>query len=211
MIALSELKVNDLWQLKWQLLAVLLSILLAVGMYLTTGYIKQNAQRELLGARTEYNSARTQLDEIEEQEATIIANIDSFQNITERGISAPEDRLAMLENFAQIRARHSLFPVQVNIEGQRSLQLQYETTPDNTDRPVYLQQSVIEFALPLLHEDDLLRLLRSLMELPEFLQLESCELERQGGRPRQYNYLGNHFQSSCTVNWFSLSIGGEPE
>jgi hypothetical protein len=208
-IALSELRGEDYWRIKWQITAVLASLLVSAGMYLALLSLNDSAELQLRNARAALNRAQTELNDIEQEEARIIANIDSYARIQERSITLQEDRLEMLENFARIRAEHSLFPVQVNIDNQDVIELQPTVEGgDGSTGPVMLRQSRINFELPLLHENDLLRLLASLSALPDFLLPESCRLSRRSGEVQQYIYLGQHFQSACTINWFTMVATG---
>lgn len=208
MISLGELRGEDYWQIKWQISALAGSILICAGLFFALQSLNESAGLQLRNARAAYNRAQTELDEIEQEEATIIANIDSYGSIRDRGITLPEDRLGMLENFARIRSDHSLFPVDVSIEEQESLILQYAAASDETTGPVLLKQSVIQFSMPLLHENDLLRLLDALTELPDFLVFENCSLNRSGAADRQYIYLGQHFRSACRLSWFTIVPSG---
>src|SRR5690606_16700136 len=111
------------------------------------------------------------------------------------------DRLAMQERFTRIRAHHNLFPIQLQIGTQSSY-----TLPESSglSTPVQLLTSVIQVSLPLLHEEDLARLLIDINEAPDLLVARECSLRLLGRDARKRLELGQHQSGSCSFLWYSF-------
>jgi hypothetical protein len=195
----SEFKKEDYWRIKWPLLALLLSLLLAGGLFFGLTTVDTAAAAELRRTRSNLDSAREDVEKIEEEEQTIIKNIGRYRLMEEDGVFMPEDRLQFQERMLEIRSAYDLFLVDLNVEAQSHLPLQYSEGRTERGKEVILNTSLVDINLTLLHEDDLARLLVAMMDGPGVLQPVSCSLAANSTRTTSYIYLARHFDAACSL------------
>lgn len=200
---------RDLMLIRWPLLTLLVGVLVAVVAATWIEDLHQRTTTELNNAQRELRETRRSVDQIETEEATLRRYIDRFEQLSQRGVVSAEDRLGLLETVARVREQYHLFPVNISIGEQSRMQVEYPPDEAEPGGPVELRYSVVELSLPLLHEEDLLRLLASLQEAPGLFQISSCQL-RRAGVERQYHYLAQHFNADCDLFWYTFSRSPEP-
>lgn len=207
---LGEMTRDDWWLIRNPLLFMVVVLAAIAGIFITLNSMDTSAATALRNARTQLNTARDDLDKIEQEEAAILENIGRYRELAADAVVQPEDRLLFLENFAQLRAQHSLFPLNVSIEEQQTLQLEYPQSSRAPGRPVELHASSVEFTLPLLHEDDLARLLTALLEAPGLVQPQRCQLSSRSAAGTNFIYLAQHFNANCRLLWYTMSVQPDP-
>lgn len=206
----SEMTRDDWWLIKNPLLFLTVVLVAIAGIFITLNNLDTSANTALRTARAQLNTARDDLDKIEQEEASILDNIGRYRELAADAVVQPEDRLLFLETFAQLRAQHSLFPINVTIEEQQTLQLEYPQSARAPGRPVELHASIVDFTLPLLHEDDLARLLTTLLDAPGLLQPQRCQLSSRSPADTNFIYLAQHFNASCSLLWYTISVQPDP-
>lgn len=200
-MTLSELTREDYLGLKWHFVLLLLGLCLVVAAFVYTGRLQDDAQRQLGFARSDLNRAQSQLDQATEEGNTIGNYLLRYNTIAANGSVASGDRLALQERFTEIRARHNLFPIQLQIGTQGAFTLPESSTYRTQ---VQLLTSAVQVSLPLLHEDDLARLLTDIHEAPDLLLPRDCSLRLRNRSDRQSLDLGPHQNASCSFFWFSF-------
>lgn len=209
---MNGLRKSDYLRLKWPILALVASIVIGLGLYATLSAADASATRALNLARAELDFAQSRVDRIEEEESTIREYIGHYQEISRLGVLGGEDRLQLLERFAALRETHGLFPIDIEIAGQKKLPLQYGELSGKPvgepGRPVAVQVSAVNFTLPLLHENDLSNLLAGLLEGSELIQAQTCTISASSVDSVDYLRLGQHFNAGCSLAWYTLSIEG---
>lgn len=201
-----EFKKEEYWLIKWPLVAMVLSLIVSGSLLVGLNSLDTQAAAELRRARSELDNARDDVDKIEEEEATIIEHIGRYSEMERDGVVAPEDRLQLQERLLEIMEQHSLFLVNLDIGVQSRLPLQYSEGRTERGREVVLNTSLVEVDLALLHEDDLSRLLTSLMAGPGILQPLSCAVSANTRRTTSFIYLAQHFDANCTFNWYTFQL-----
>lgn len=209
MITMSEFKKADYWLIKWPLLSLLLGLCLVSGLYLGLNSLDTAAAAELRQARNELNEVRDSVAKIEEEESTIIEYIGRYEQLAEDGVVAEEDRLEFQETMAELRTEFSLFPVTLSFAVQTALPLEYSDDVDDPGRPIILHSSLVDISMPLLHEDDLSRLLSALLARPGLLQPLTCSLSANRRPTAGYIYLSQHFEAACSLQWYTLLLPPE--
>jgi len=202
----SEFKKDDYWLLKWPLLSLALSLIISGSLLFGLSAVDTAADAELRRARSRLDEARNAVDKIEEEEATIVEYLGRYRVIEQEGAVAPEDRLQFQETIAELRSQFDLFPVNLNIHGQKALPLQYPDGGSGDGREILLQTSIIDFTLPLLHENDLANLVQSLLAGPGLLQPLACTISANSTDVDSYIYLAQHFDASCSLNWYTFRL-----
>jgi hypothetical protein len=206
MIRTSEFKKDEYWLIKWPLVSFVLSLCLCGSLLVGLNSLDATAAAELRGARDALDLARQSVEKIEEEEATIIEYIGRYQQMEQEGVIADEDRLQLQETVAELRNEFSLFPVVFNIDTQTSVPLQYPLGAAEPGRPIDLRASLVDIALPLLHEDDLAQLLRSLIEGPGMLQPLRCAVTPTNPGTTSFIYLSQHFNAACSLQWYTFGL-----
>src|SRR5690606_42093704 len=107
------------------------------------------------------------------------------------------------EDLAAIRKAFNLFPVNLNIGEQNAIPLQRN---GNAERQVALQTSLVQITLPLLHENDLARLLVTLLDGPGLVQPLSCTLAVNNTEASSFIYLAQHFSAVCSLQWYTFRL-----
>ncbi len=197
---------DDLLLVKWHILLALVSLSLAIGIYMAAGDFRSGINTGLIVAQRDFRNAQQQLDQIEQEEATIIEYIGRYLELDADNIVQAEDRLQFLEILTEIRSTNNLFPIALNIEGQRSLQLQYDPQVRDPGGPVNLNVSRVEVRLPLLHEEDLFRLLEDLNNSPGLYQATACSIRVNNIDRRNFLTLGQHQTAACDFNWYTFNV-----
>lgn len=206
MITMSEFKKEDYWLIKWPLLSLVLGMCLSGGIFFGLTTLETTAAAELRRARNDLNVARDNVAKIEEEEATIIEYIGRYQQLAADGVVTDEDRLQFQENVAELRKEFSLFPVQLNIEQQTVQPLKYRSDISDPGRPISLRSSLVQINLPLLHEDDLSRLLTALLDRSGLLQPLGCSVRASNRPAAGYIYLAQHLNADCTLQWYTFLL-----
>lgn len=205
MINPADMTREDWWLLKAPLAALVVALGFIIMVLVVTSQLETRMTAELRTARNELNTARDDVDKIEEEEQAILANIGRYQELEADAVVQPEDRLLFLEDVAQLRAQFSLFPINISIEEQRSLPLQYPQSSREEGRPVELNVSTVNLDLALLHEDDFARLFTALLAAPGLIQPQQCTLSARSAPGTNYIYLAQHLNAACTLLWYSIT------
>lgn len=195
---------EDWWLLKGPLLALVAASGLIVAVLIITSQLDTRVTTELRAARTQLDTARTDVEKIAEEEQAILANIGHFQELTADAAIEQEDRLLFLEYIARLRAEHSLFPINVSIDQQHTLPLQYPQSSREPGRPIELHVSTVNLELSLHHEDDFAQLIAAILAAPGLIQPQQCALTARSAPGTNYIYLAQHFSAACSLLWYSI-------
>lgn len=201
---------QDILSLKWRILTAVFSLSIAVGIYYVADYLNTDMTRAVRTARANLQNARTSVDQIEQEEATIIEYIGRYQELDADGIVRPEDRLILLERITEIRDNNDLFPISLNIGEQSSLALLYDPAEPSPGGPIRLNTTELELSLPLLHEEDLSSLLRELLSSPGLFLPQECIVRLNNPSITSYIMLGQHQTATCNLLWFTFDVNPPP-
>lgn len=202
----SLLKKEDYLMIKWPIAIAVIGLALSAGIYFGVDYLNSTSLQDLRIAQSDFNSARSRVELIEEEEATIIEYIGRYRMLAEDGVVEDEDRLQMHELLAELRADNQLFPVSLSIQEQQSMMLTYPPEIREPGEPVALRSSEINLELNLLHEGDLIRLLDGIINSPGLFQLRSCEIDLLSKDVTSFIYLSRHFTASCDILWYTFDL-----
>lgn len=196
--------------LKWPVLLLVLGILVSAvwcgGVY----QFRESNNRALQVARTNRIQMETSVRQIEDEAKTVRGFIDRYRKLTTDGLINDEDRLELVETVGRIRAKHKLYPVQIDIEQQAILPLGQDGGQENSGNGISLRASRIQISMPLLHEEDLSRLLDELHEMKRGIFVaETCFVKRtdsDSGNDRPV--LHENLIASCKILWLTLKREG---
>jgi hypothetical protein len=211
-MTLSELRKEDYLGLSLHFVLLVLCLLLAGGMFYGVNLLDTQATRQLNLARGEFNNAQASLDQIEQEEQIIRDYLAPYRSIEAAAVNG-SDRLDMQEEFAQIRARYSLFPIQLSMAQEVRYTLPYPAGIAQPGAPVDLLITRLDSSLPLLHENDLAQYLEALVAGPSLLLPTNCRLDSRARDPQTLLRLGQHLNANCSFVWYKFqpaSAGGRP-
>lgn len=184
----------------------LASLSIASVLYFASGILNRNADFELLQANARYENVVVSVREIAAEEATIIRYIDRYKQIAEEGTFDEEDRLALIEKIGALRAQYSLYPIAMDIGPQGTLALQYDPMDSNPGEPVNIRFSEVSLSYPLLHEEDLSRLLNAVIAEPGLMLPTSCSIQTANLRSEDFSQLGSNLEAQCKLIWFTFDL-----
>lgn len=202
----SILTKEDYLRIKMQIAFAVVGIVLSIAIFLGVDYLTSGSLRDLRIAQSDFNNARSRVDLIEEEEATIIEYIERYQELDAQGVVDDEDRLLMFEKIAEIRSANNLFPVSLNISEQLSQNLQYPADIRDPGDPIALRSSIIGLTLPLLHEGDLIRLVSGILNTQGLYQTKSCNIAKQNPDLTNFIVLSQHLTADCEILWYTFNL-----
>jgi len=197
---------EDFYLIKGSLLILALSLVLAGTIFWGVHYIDNGAAAELQQARNQIDSIYSAMDQFKAQEGTVDKYLDKYVRLQRDGVIGVEDRLELLELLARIRSEHALFPLRIDIGEQAEFTLPYQSADGSTGRPISLRSSVLDINFPLLHEEDLSRLLDDLLGSSNLLQPASCMISANNKDNTNFYVLDEHFAASCSFYWYTFNI-----
>jgi hypothetical protein len=155
-------------------------------------------------ARAERDNGEVALRAIEEEEKTIRNYRERYRQLQTSGVIGDETRLELVEALGHIRERHKLYPLQFDIDQQVVIPLK-EGAPENAGPFLSLRSSLIQITLPLLHEDDLTRLLQELRSVGRgIFVVEECSISRGSDSGKESLALKEHLSGVCKILWLTL-------
>ncbi|MDO8946891.1 MAG: hypothetical protein Q7U88_06985 [Desulfocapsaceae bacterium] len=195
----------DLLLLKWPVLLLTTCVVASVILWFGALRFRENSTLSMQTALADRAQMDTMIQQVKDEEKNIHSYSDRYRHLQASGVIGDEDRLELVEALARIRSRYNLFPIQFDIEQQAVLPLQ-EGEPENTGPSLSLRASRIQIALPLLHEEDLSRLLAELQGLGRgMFVMEECSISRTGGEAAsELLKLSENLSASCKILWLTL-------
>ena len=164
-------------------------------------------ERALGDAQAGWAGLSESVTRLEEEQQIIRSYRPRYLELEAEMVVSDEDRLELVEAMASIRARHQLWAMQVDVDKQATMPLSEEGADDDSGSAMAVQVSRIRIAIPLLHEEDLLKLISELRSLKRgIIVTEQCVIKRSGG-DRDGNLLefGQNLDASCTLLWLTMN------
>lgn len=183
---------------------ILLAVSIVLGIASIAGsiYLKNLMRHNKLGDQQRLAEIRIKLDRVREEEQQIRRYHAKYQELIEQGIVGRENRLALIESIARIKAGRRLFEFGYQIAAQQPVQ----TDAALSQGEFGLHGSQMKLNLDVLHEEDWLNALNDLKEKNRSIGLlRECTVARTG------NDAGPNLKAECAMVWLSLrpKIGGE--
>lgn len=199
-------KKQDYFMLRNSLLTFAISLLLAGGGYVAVSFTTQSARANAAIAQGIFEQVSQSVQQIAQEEATVVRYIGRYREMEQEGIVRDEDRLAFLETFGEIRNANDLFAVNIEMGEQSSNPLAYDPNDLSSGEPVALRSTPVNFSMPLLHEEDLTRLLDGLLHGNGLILPLRCSMQVNNLDQVSFTELGQHLQSECTVRMFTYDL-----
>lgn len=183
-----------------------LAAVIAIGATLLyyTDHALQSAQRTVAQQQVRLRDARIQLNKSGEEKATIVQYLDQYQTLQQFGFVGDEQRINWLDGLRLANQQTRLFDVDYQIGAQQPYPYAAELDPGQ----LTLFQSVMKINLKLLHEDDLMRFLRTLAQQGAgMFSVNQCVMERTEAGDNLRNQP--NVRAECELAWITLRPPGE--
>lgn len=196
---------QDMLLLKWPLLLMVSSVMVSVLWWGGAYKFREDSVFAMQAAQAKRAQLETVTRQVEEEEKTIRSHSGRYRQLQTSGVIGEEERLELVEALGRIRVRYNLYPLEFDIGQQTVIPLQ-EGEPENGEPSLSLRASRIQIALPLLHEEDLSRLLDELRNIGSgMFVVEECSLSRAGSAAESdILKLSANLTASCNILWLTL-------
>lgn len=206
---------EDMLLLKWPTLWLVVALLAGAIWYGGAYRFKEEKNRAFQVARANRLEVMDLVRQIEEEAGTVRDYVDRYRQLQEERVIGEEDRLELVETVGRIRARHLLYPLQLDIEPQATLPLGQSGGRDNPGEGMSLRASRIVMNIPLLHEEDLFHLLKGLNTMQQgIIVTEECAIKRIGSTENMRPVLQRNLVASGKFLWLTMireTSAGGPE
>ena len=158
-----------------------------------------SARRAATQQQAQLREARIQLNKSGEEKATIVRYLDQYQQLQQFGFVGEEQRINWLDGLRLANQQARLFGVDYQIGAQQPYPFAAELDPG----PLMLRQSLMKLNLKLLHEDDLMRFLRTLAQQGAgVFSVNQCMMERAAAGDNLRNQP--NLRAECELAWITL-------
>lgn len=170
--------------IKLPLLCGLGSVLLSAGLLLWAQHTRQVAEQRLQQRETAYYAAEADIQTAQSLQTERTRHLAVLSTLQQRGLLGHEQRLAWVEAVETLPRSGRLASLQLELGPRRPL----NEANGATQAELQFYASPLKLDSKLLHEGDLLSLLRQLDALPGAYTLDECRLRRSDGfnGPRPY-------------------------
>ena len=181
---------KDFRKLQISVFGMLLMVALGVASVLFSRSQVKQADQAFSTTQSERNNQDTKLKRLRSEERQIREHAALFNDLKARGVIGEEQRLEWVELLKDIRERLRLIELRYEISPQQPL----EKAPGGA---LALHASTMKLQLNLLHEEDLRRQARAL------IQVKRCDVSRIP-RSGPENTLQGYLQAECLIDWVTL-------
>lgn len=185
------------------------SALFSVSLWYGTEFVRQQALASATLAQGVFEQTSTSVTQIAQEEETIIRYIGRYREMLAEGVVGDPDRLVLLEEVGRLRESLKLYSLAVTMSEQTTTRLEYDPYDPVPGEPVDLLSTALTIGLPLLHEEDLTRLVTHLLDSGDLLLPKNCEMRADGGVEPDFRRVGEHLSASCTLLWYTFDLTPE--
>ena len=197
---------QDYFMLRNSVVAFVISLLVAGGSYFAVSFAMQSARAGAASAQNTFDQVSQSVQQIAQEESTVVRYIGRYREMEQEGVVSDEDRLAFLETFGEIRNANDLFAVNIQMGEQVANPLAYDPNDLNPGEPVALRFTPVEIGMPLLHEEDLTRLLDELLVGNGLILPIRCSMRVNNLSQVSFTQLGEHLQSDCVLQMYTYDL-----
>ncbi|MDO8908507.1 MAG: hypothetical protein Q7W55_08405 [Pseudohongiella sp.] len=203
---------NDDWMmLRVPGLVLACCLVLAATMYFVANIILGQSTQAMANTSRELQRVQTAIEQISMEEETVVRYIDRYFLAESSGALREENRLELLEKFANIRESLHFFPLTVEIESQAQARLEYSPDDPLPGEALALNASVIRLSTGLLHEGDFVKFFSELSRIDSIFQPIRCELVEQSSQTGGFSSLIEYINTECSLVWYSIDLAPETD
>ncbi len=151
---------------------------------------------DTMAAAQKQTEARDRLNQAETERIEIRDFQPKFEQLRARGFFGLENRLSMLEAIRDIQQRHRLLPIEYNFAPQQIVALD----PSLLGPELELHATAVQMQLKMLHELDLVNIMRDLKQAGFFSVKECNVLADESPTPGGARLL----EANCTLYWLTI-------
>ena len=210
---MSQLK-QELTLVRWPLVGLGLSLAISSAIAATAWHYTQQSARAAMLAKQDAESVQNQAQQLRQDEQGIREKIAEYTTFAAKGIISPEKRLDWVDLLKQIQVERKLLGLEYEIAPQVTLPNGVVSfMPPGHD----LLSSTMQLRMPLLHEEDLTRLLSDLKaKAPVFIRPKGCRIGRAVASDTLDNDTGIPPQliAECQIDWITIrdkNVPGGPK
>ncbi|MES2324226.1 MAG: hypothetical protein V4633_18370 [Pseudomonadota bacterium] len=174
----------------------LVCLLISVLMVGAGRFVLFRTKPDTMGAAQKQSAARDRLNQAEAERIEIRDFLPKFEQLRARGFFGPENRLAMLEAIRDIQKRHRLLLIEYNFEPQQIVAVDAALLGPELE----LHSTAVQFKMKMLHELDLVNIMRDLKQAGFFSVKECDVLAEEPQTETAPRLLG----ASCTLYWLTI-------
>ena len=198
-----SLKHDMLW-LRWPLSLLGIVVAASIALFVSASMFRNELQRDEFNALSDFDLISGQVAEIEQAERVITDNIGRYNSMVANGVMQEENRVQLLEDITNIRQRHLLFPMNVEIGEETRLFIPYPEEVDFPDDQITLRESLVNVSYSLLHEEDLTRFLTEFLDSGRLLVPTRCSVTAALESEEMALEVVQHQLANCSFNWYTL-------
>ena len=191
--------------LRGTLVVFVFSLAVAAGMVSASFYFRQNMEREYQVHHAEFREASLRYLAVDDEVRIIAQFLPEFRRMYERGLLGRERRLSWLETLRRSGDANGLPQLAYQLDAQRVARPDFNIALGDYQ----LYASAMTLNLGLLHEGNLLQLLRSLdREALGQYSIKRCQLQRASENIDTSGQVAN-LSAECTLDWWTINLSGE--
>lgn len=195
---------NDIGALRTPILALAVTLLVAAGIVLYSGALRDDA-RGILGQReAQLQDARVRIQNAEAEKETSTRYLAAYFELVRNGFAGDEQRINWLDGLRLANDQAPTFGVEYDIGAQRP----YAYAAEFGAAPLQLSESLMRLRLRLLHEEDLGRFLDLLARnAGGFFTVDRCILRRSGFAGATLDTpLQQNITAECELRWLTARL-----
>lgn len=197
----------DLKLMQTPALVLVTAIAIATALTVFSGRYQRDMDIEFSTVQASYQQVRTSIQQIAQEEETVVRYIDRYRRIEDTGLVSELDRLGVLEGLNSIRSANLLYPLQIAMNEEVRHPLSYPAEDPLPGVPVNLTETVINVELALLHEVDLLQVLDQIIGSPGLYQPNQCSWFLGESDSGSFELpLRPNMRGSCTLRAYNFDI-----
>lgn len=178
---------------------------LAILLYVGSNVLNSSVSNANSRARAQFEQVQTSIQQIAQEEATIVEYIDRYREMVDDALFEEEDRLALLERVQSIRQQLRLFPVEVEMDEQTVQMLSYPADELAPGDPVQIRLSPMRIRFSLLHEEDFTGLITALLNSRGYFLPVACEMSSTVGS-QGFVDVEDNLAAECNLVWISYLV-----
>ena len=199
-----QLTAKDLGAMKMPMLALAIALTASFAMVAFSSTYLSRSENQYRDQSTALRDARIRYQRSGQERETVTHYLQAYRHLEKTGFVGTEQRLNWVESLREANAKAGPFGVDYQLTAQEPFPYVAKDNPVG-DR---VKHSRMRLSFGVLHEGDLIRLLRALSaQQPGLFALNSCSLDRAGRQgapvPRQANLT-----AECELSWLTIDLKG---
>ena len=199
-----QLTAKDLGAMKMPMLALAIALTASFAMVAFSSTYLSRSENQYREQSTALREARIRYQRSGQERETVEHYLQAYRQLEKTGFVGTEQRLNWVESLREANAKAGPFGVDYQLTAQEPFPYVAKDNPVG-DR---VKHSRMRLSFGVLHEGDLIRLLRALSaQQPGLFALNSCSLDRAGRQgapvPRQANLT-----AECELSWLTIDLKG---